>query len=122
MAIPTWLYGDGSPDDRPPADDALDPSALTDATDVFEVLSDPTRASILAVLHGRSAPMSYTALREAAGVEDKGRFNYHLRRLDRLVRTADGAYALTARGERVVGSLLADGALLDAENSRSPRV
>mgnify|MGYP006281269909 FL=1 len=107
MAIPTWLCTeDGSHDERRPA---ADPSELEAATDAFEVLADPTRLAILLALHERSGPVSYTALREAASVEDKGRFNYHLRRLDGLVRASDGEYRLTRRGAELVEGALADG-------------
>lgn len=109
MAIPTWLCAeDGSRDERGADPDAVDPSDLAAATDIFEVLSDPTRLEILAALHERSTPVSYTALREATAVEDKGRFNYHLRRLDGLVRTSDGEYHLTRRGAKLAGRALAD--------------
>ncbi|GAB6860338.1 hypothetical protein JCM17092_04270 [Haloplanus litoreus] len=109
MAIPTWLCAEDGPRDERDADPAaVDPSDLGAATDVFEVLADPTRLAVLATLHERSTPMSYTALREATSVEDKGRFNYHLRRLDGLVRSVDGEYYLTRRGAELVERALAD--------------
>jgi len=42
----------------------------------LEVLASPVRLAVLDALH-REGPLSYTALRTAAGVEDEGRFDYH---------------------------------------------
>jgi hypothetical protein len=57
MAIPTWLCAeDGSRDERGADPDTVDPSDLAVATDIFEVLSDPSRPESLAALHERSTP------------------------------------------------------------------
>jgi citrate synthase len=111
MAIPAWVWphDDGDERDEPArADDWLAASDVEDATDVFETLSNRTRLEILGSLYGRSGPLSYTALRDSTSIEDNGKFNYHLRRLEGFVRGRDGAYALTARGEALARTVHAD--------------
>lgn len=108
MGIPCWSTPDGCGEEG-----GLDPGDVERAADSLATLASPVRLSVLAALD-REGPLSYTALRAAAGVEDKGRFNYHLRRLDGLVAAEDGTYRLSERGERVVRAL-DDDALSPAE-------
>ncbi|WP_336034459.1 winged helix-turn-helix domain-containing protein [Halobacterium yunchengense] len=115
MAIPHWTWPDG---------DAGDASADTDlaaASGTFAVLADDTRAAVLGALYDADAPLSYTDLAAAVGVEDNGRLNYHLRELDDLlVRGGDG-YALSADGRAVVETVRDVTAVRSGEeNARSP--
>lgn len=110
MVIPGWLWPDSdsrAATERAPGE-CIDPAAIENASDVFGVLSNTTRLEILTALYGRSDPISYTELRESTSVTDKGRFNYHLRQLDRLVRNRDGEYALTEYGEELTRSVLSE--------------
>ena len=78
-----------------------------DAAGAFALLGDETRVAILAALAGRNDdPMSFAELRERAGVDDSGRFNYHLGKLvGRFVEKTDAGYRLTFAGSRVVGAV-----------------
>lgn len=78
-----------------------------DAAEAFALLGDETRVAILEALAGRSDdPRSFAQLREAVGVEDSGRFNYHLGKLvGRFVEKSDDGYRLTFAGSRVVGAV-----------------
>lgn len=83
-----------------------EPSAPADA---LELLADDTRLAILRALADRreAAPddptLSFTELRERAGVADSGRFNYHLRELcGQFVRERPEGYELGYRGAAVV--------------------
>lgn len=77
--------------------------------EAFAALSDPMRVDILRALwdaEGNEA--TFSELREAVGVTDSGRFNYHLRKLtDTFVSKSEAGYRLTVAGSSVVGSLLA---------------
>ena len=77
------------------------------AAEAFALLGDETRVAILEALAGRSDdPRSFAQLREAVGVEDSGRFNYHLGKLvGRFVEKSDDGYRLTFAGSRVVGAV-----------------
>lgn len=99
MAIPHYVW----PDD---GHELTTAETLEATTDAFEALSDPTRAVILATLFDADRRLRYTELAAAAGIEDKGRLNYHLRRLDDLLdRSADG-YVLSEAGHELVDSVL----------------
>lgn len=78
----------------------------------FGALSNSLRVRILLALTETRKPdwdhngMSYSDLRSAVGVEDGGRFNYHLDELrDQFVYGQDGHYRLTAAGSRVVDEI-----------------
>ena len=75
----------------------------------FSILADATRIEILRALweaDGQTA--SFSDLREAVGVRDSGKFNYHLGKLTgRFVEKSDEGYTLRTAGQNVVGSLLA---------------
>ncbi|WP_435065302.1 DUF7351 domain-containing protein [Halobaculum sp. EA56] len=107
----------GSDDDRGAVDDdTVDPAAdAFDPAAAFALLGDATRLRILRELWeaqrdaddlgGGGVP--FETLRDRAGVDDSGRFNYHLGRLtDRFVERTDGGYRLRFAGSRVVGALL----------------
>lgn len=88
-------------------DDRIDP-------DPFETVTSESRVAILRALAERAAStpesptLSFSALREAAGVGDSGNFNYHLDRLQpEFVRSTDGGYGLTPAGVELVGTLRA---------------
>ncbi|WP_232701338.1 winged helix-turn-helix domain-containing protein [Halobacterium wangiae] len=102
MAIPHWTW----PDDAPASG-----TDLAAASDAFDTLSDRTRAAILGTLFDADGPVAYTDLLTATGVEDNGRLNYHLRRLDGLVDRGDDGYVLTDRGRAMVRDVLAADAL-----------
>ena len=98
MAIPHWTW--------PNHGTRSATADLVNATDVFEALSDPTRAAILGVLFDADAPLAYTDLAAAVDVEDNGRLNYHLRRLGSLLERSTDGYVLTDRGRRLVGDVI----------------
>lgn len=112
MAIPNWLWptdgGDGS--SKPGSDMGQLPSTsdIESTSDLFGTLSNQIRLEMLTVLYDCSAPISYTALRDEMSIDDKGRFNYHLRQLGPLVRSQDGQYTLTADGEALLEAVFAD--------------
>ncbi len=68
-------------------------------TDALAVLGDETRIAILRVLADAEEPLAFSQLRRRAGIDDAGRFNYHLSELrEYFVREADGGYALREAG------------------------
>jgi DNA-binding transcriptional ArsR family regulator len=82
--------------------------------DAFELLAEETRADVLRALaaHQRDSPgdpvLSFSELRERAGVADSGNFNYHLGKLDgRFVQNTGDGYALTPRGVRLAALAVA---------------
>lgn len=110
MAIPGWAWPNSSSRNRQtrPSREFLEESAIENATSLFAVLSNTTRLEILASLYRRSDPISYTELRDATSVSDKGRFNYHLRQLEQFVQNQDGEYTLSERGEELMQSVLSE--------------
>jgi len=97
-----------------------DDADVLSAADVLSFLGDQHRLDILETLYGeRSEPgldapsATYSELQAATGIEDSGRFNYHLSRLtDHFVEKVDGAYRLRAPGKEIV-LLLRRGTLTD---------
>lgn len=91
----------------------------TDPTEALSVLADETRLDILRALAEADRVLSYTELRERAGVRDSGRFNYHLERLcEYFVRETGEGYALGHAGSRVLaaaGSAVPDREAVDAD-------
>jgi|AntRauMinimDraft_4_1070384.scaffolds.fasta_scaffold00029_48 DNA-binding transcriptional ArsR family regulator len=83
--------------------------------DAFGVLADPVRVEILAALwEAEEAPLQYSALLEDVGVQDSGRFNYHLTKLtDHFVAKTDAGYRLRPSGLLVVNAIYA-GSYVDA--------
>ncbi|MXR21736.1 winged helix-turn-helix domain-containing protein [Halobacterium bonnevillei] len=98
--------------DEDPRIDRLTPE------EAFALVSDETRFAVLRALQAADDPLSFSELRDRAGVDDPGRFNYHLGELtDQFVAKTDEGYAVTPPGERLVGAVLAGGytAALDAD-------
>lgn len=76
--------------------------------EAFAALGNETRMDILRALWEAEEPLSFSDLREAAGVEDPGNFHYHLERLtDHFVQQADERYSLRGAGEQVIRAVLA---------------
>lgn len=83
-----------------------------DPSEAFAALGDPARIDIVRALadaqRADGEPTRYTTLREVAGIEDSGRFRYHLDRLrGTFVEQSDGGYTLTYAGARVVDAIVA---------------
>lgn len=71
----------------------------------FKRLSHAVRIRTLRTLDA-DGPLRHAALRERVGVDDPGRFNYHLQKLgDQFVANGDEGYRLTPAGRRVVGAI-----------------
>lgn len=71
----------------------------------FERLSHEIRVRTLRALD-EAGPLRHAELRSRVGVDDPGRFNYHLQKLtDQFVRSGDGRYRLTPAGRRAVGAI-----------------
>lgn len=78
--------------------------------EAFELVADETRLGTLRVLNAADGPVAFGELRRRVGVDDPGRFNYHLQRLvGRYVRDAGDGYELSRSGLRVVGAVLSGG-------------
>ena len=103
-------------------------SAETAATELttapFELVTAETRAAILGALATYQAEqptepsVAFADLRERAGVDDSGNFNYHLDKLrPAFVRQTDEGYALTNAGMSLAGTLRAG---VGAETTRGP--
>jgi len=80
----------------------------------FELVTEETRATILDTLasyqaeNPRDPSVGFKNLRETAGIEDSGNFNYHLNKLQpSYVRQTENGYALTNAGMSLVGTLRA---------------
>jgi DNA-binding transcriptional ArsR family regulator len=98
--------------DDAPAGEVLDVpfGDVATATEAFGLLADETRLRILLALAEAGAmadfegpeSMSFGELRRAVGVEDTGRFNYHLGKLrDHFVHKSEAGYTLSYAGYRV---------------------
>ena len=84
-----------------------------DTTDAFSIIGDENRTAIVRALvdhrgeHPEEPALSFTALQERSGIDDKGNFNYHLDRLtDAFVKKTDDGYELTGMGGKMAGVLL----------------
>ncbi|ELY80094.1 citrate/2-methylcitrate synthase [Natrinema gari] len=89
-------------------------ASLEPVSETLAVLSEPNRLEILLLLYDADEPLAYSALRRAASIEDKGRFNYHLRQLREYFVTDRGdGYELTDAGRTFVRTLLTEDRLLD---------
>jgi hypothetical protein len=96
------------------SDDVGDGDPSVDPADAFGALSDPVRVGIVRALteHARESwadpGLGFAALRRRVGVDDPGRFRYHLERLrGRFVEQVDGDYRLTYAGGEVAAAILA---------------
>jgi ribosomal protein S27AE len=77
-----------------------------DAEAAFAAVADELRVRILRELWDADGPLSFSELREAVGVDDSGRFNYHLGELrGRFVEKTGDGYDLRYAGRRLVGAL-----------------
>lgn len=89
------------------------PGFAGELDDAFAAVSDPVRVDILRelVAHAREteAPVCrFSELRERVGVDDPGRFRYHLDKLvGRYVERTDDGYQLTYAGGEIVAAILA---------------
>jgi hypothetical protein len=87
---------------------ARERNVVTDDPESFGKLADETRVGILEAMGSLDAPASYATLFEAAGVEDRGRFNYHLRSLrGHYLAQSDSGYELTQAGRHALNALAA---------------
>ena len=76
------------------------------AAGAFSVLSDHSRVDILLSLW-QADSLSFVELQRATGIEDSGRFNYHLDKLvDQFVHKTEAGYRLSSLGAKVVDLLL----------------
>ena len=76
-----------------------------DPTDALAMLGDETRIAILRALADAEEPLPFSELRRRAGVDDAGRFNYHLSKLrEYFVREDGGGYTLRHAGSRVIAA------------------
>lgn len=85
------------------------------AADAFRRLGDPTRVAILAALavaERRDDPeLTFAELRQQAGVDDSGRFNYHLNELQpHFVQSTEEGYRIRYAGREAYGLIKAGAA------------
>jgi hypothetical protein len=79
--------------------------------DLFHLVGQPARTAILRALLERrrdaeDPTLSFTDLRHAAGIDDNGRFNYHLGELvGSLVAKTDDGYRLSGFGFRLLAPM-----------------
>lgn len=106
MAVPSTRPNPRGPHGQGMTDDSTTAEGF-DAAQAFALLGDETRVAILEALAGSAEdPPSFATLRERVGVEDSGRFNYHLGKLvGTFVEKTDEGYRLTFAGSRVVGAV-----------------
>jgi DNA-binding transcriptional ArsR family regulator len=89
------------------------PNGSGDPDAAFAAVSDPTRVAILRALaaHTRETgetTAGFAVLRKRAGVEDPGRFRYHLNTLvGRFVERTEDGYRLSHAGSEIVAAILA---------------
>ncbi|MFB6269446.1 MAG: ArsR/SmtB family transcription factor [Halobacterium sp.] len=83
--------------------------------DAFGLLADPVRVEILVALwQADETPVAYSAVRDAVGLRDSGRFNYHLSKLtDHFVEKTDDGYRLRPSGMVVLNAVYG-GSYVDA--------
>lgn len=71
--------------------------------EALEALGNEHRIAILRTLADADGALTFSELRERVGIDDAGRFNYHLNKLrGQFVRRAEAGYELGYAGERVV--------------------
>ncbi|MFB6191755.1 MAG: helix-turn-helix domain-containing protein [Haloarculaceae archaeon] len=89
------------------SDDGDRDGARLSPDEAFEVLGNETRLRILRELGEADEPLTFSEAREAAGVEDSGRFNYHLSELvGHFVEKSGDRYRLRRPGRRIVETVL----------------
>jgi citrate synthase len=99
MAIPEYVWSTAT------AETAAG-TRLAGATDLFDVLAEPTRAAILGALFEADERLSYSELAAAADIDDNGRLNYHLRQSDALIDQSPAGYTLSKIGQKLVAGVL----------------
>lgn len=105
----------------PPSPGETERSNPSSANEAFKLLADGTRLDVLRVLweaHDPTdeSPMRFVDLRERVGVDDPGRLNYHLNKLEsRFVRRTEDGYELMESGKRVIRMLLSGTAIDEPE-------
>lgn len=71
--------------------------------EAFDVLGNDTRIDILRTLGEADEPLRFNEVRRTIGIDDPGRFNYHLDQLvGSFVEKTDRGYVLRQPGRRVV--------------------
>ena len=86
--------------------------------EALDALGHEVRTDILRALASAGEPLSFTELRTRTGVDDSGRFNYHLNKLaSQFLRRTEDGYELNYRGERVVVAAT-DGVVTDTAKSQ----
>jgi len=105
------------------ADDDGGGRTASDVRDAFALLGHEVRLDIvLALLEGWRAahtePQSYSDLMRAVGMEDSGKFNYHLGRLrGAYVRKVDGGYVPTGAATALYRAVVATDPTGEAERT-----
>ena len=76
-------------------------SFSVDRVELFEALGHPTRIKNLELLS--SSPKGFSELKKALGIQSSGLLQFHLSKLQGLVKTAsDGNYELTDEGKEAL--------------------
>lgn len=84
--------------------------------EVFGLLSSDLRVDILQALGETRDPLAFSALRQAVGERDSGKFNYHLGKLiGHLVVHEDDGYRLSLAGRKMYGAIISGTYTTDAE-------
>lgn len=74
--------------------------------DAFAVVGHEIRMDVLVALWRAEEPLAYSELQDAVGVEDNGRFNYHLKQLvGHFVGNVDDEYELLYPGHRILDAM-----------------
>lgn len=77
------------------------PDTDSSRTELFEALGHPARMKILQSLN--DAPMGFSELKRKVGMESSGHLQFHLGKLDGLVKTTpEGNYVLTDDGKEAL--------------------
>ncbi len=87
-----------------------------DRAELFEALGHPTRMKILRAL--ASSPLSHSELKRATGIESSGLLAFHLNKLDGLVRSEGGGYALTDEGREALRIMAAEPGRTEEKHAR----
>lgn len=86
--------------------------AVNGTAEAFDLLANETRLDIIRTLGEAmgdvgDSPMAFSALQRRVGVQDNGKFNYHLQKLEgRLVEHSDAGYSLRPPGINVYQTLI----------------
>jgi len=67
---------------------------------IYEALSHPAREKILLVL-GESGPLTYGELMSRVGIEETGKFNYHLKKVSAFLSKEERLYTLNTAGLKI---------------------